>query len=70
MGLARRLLATSEVAVSIHAATSDHSLGVCIWEGESVEAVREVVEGVVGAWSDNEYFEMQVDGLAPGLDDD
>ena len=51
----------------IHAATSDHSLGVCIWEGESVEAVREVVEGVVGAWSDNEYFEMQVDGLTPQL---
>lgn len=39
----------------------------CIWEGESVEAVREVVEGAVGAWSDNEYFEMHVDGLTPQL---
>ena len=57
----------AHVALPIHAATSDHSLGVCIWEGESVEAVREVVEGVVGAWSDNEYFEMQVDGLTPQL---
>jgi len=57
----------THVALPIHAATSDHSLGVCIWEGGSVEAVREVVEGAVGAWSDNEYFEMHVDGLTPQL---
>ena len=48
-------------------ATSDHSLGVCIWEGGSVEAVREVVEGVVGAWSNNEYCNKHVDGLTPQL---
>jgi hypothetical protein len=55
------------VALPIHAATDDHTLGVCIWEGESVDAVREVVEGVVGDWSKNEYFEMHVDGLTPQL---
>lgn len=55
------------VALPIHAAKPDHTLGVCIWEGESVDAVREVVEGAVGAWSENEYFEMQVDGLTPQL---
>ena len=55
------------VALPIHAATHDHRLGVCIWEGESVDAVREVVEGVVGEWSKNEYFEMHVDGLTPQL---
>ena len=27
------------VALPIHAATNDHTLGVCIWEGESVDAV-------------------------------
>jgi hypothetical protein len=32
-----------------------------------VEGVREVVEGAVGSFSDNEYFEMQVDGLTPQL---
>lgn len=53
------------VALPIHAATHDHTLGVCIWEGESVDAVREVVEGAVGAWSENEYFEVHVDGLTP-----
>lgn len=57
----------THVALPIHAATEDHTLGVCIWEGESVDAVREVVEGAVGAWSDNEYFAMHVDGLTPQL---
>jgi hypothetical protein len=57
----------SHVALPIHAATQDHTLGVCIWEGESVDAVRELVEGVVGGLSENEYFEMHVDGLTPQL---
>ena len=55
------------VALPVHAATRDHRLGICIWEGESVAAVREVVEGAVGAWAENEYFEMEVDGLTPQL---
>jgi hypothetical protein len=55
------------VALPVHAATRDHKLGICIWEGESVAAVREVVEGAVGAWADNEYFEMEVDGLTAQL---
>jgi len=55
------------VALPIHAATPDHRLGICIWEGESVGAVREVVEAAVGPYSDNEYSQMEVDGLAPQL---
>jgi hypothetical protein len=55
------------VALPIHAATGDHTLGVCIWEGGSVDAVREVVEGAVGAWAYNDYYEMHVDGLTPQL---
>ncbi len=51
------------VSLPIHAATPDHTTGVCIWEGESVEAVRELVESVVGEHSENEYFEVEVDGL-------
>jgi len=53
------------VALPIYAATNDGGLGICIWEGESVDAVREVVEGAVGPWAVNEYYEMQVDGLTP-----
>ncbi len=55
------------VALPIHAATTDHTFGVCIWEGDSLPAVRDVVEGAVGAWAKNEYFEMHVDGLTPSL---
>ena len=51
----------------IHASTEDHTTGICIWEGESVEAVRELAESVIGPFSKNEYFEMHVDGLTPQL---
>jgi hypothetical protein len=54
------------VSLPVHAATPDHTTGVCIWEGESVEAVRELVESVVGEHSENEYFELEVDGLPAG----
>jgi hypothetical protein len=57
----------SSVALPIHAATSDHALGICIWEGESVEAVRKVAEGAVGPYAKNEYSEIHVDGLTPQL---
>ena len=53
----------SELKLPIHAATSDHSKAICIWEGPSVEAVRNRVESVVGPYSKNEYFEMSVEGL-------
>ena len=51
------------LTLPIHSATPDHRVGLCIWEGESVEVVRDVVEAVVGPYSDNEYFELEVDGL-------
>jgi hypothetical protein len=55
------------VALPVHAATPDHKLGICVWEGASVDAVREVVEGAVGPFANNEYYEMEVDGLTPQL---
>jgi hypothetical protein len=57
----------ASVALPIHASTGDHRLSICIWEGKSVEGVREVVEGAIGPYSDNEYFEMEVHGLTPQL---
>jgi len=51
------------VALPIHASTPARRLGVCIWEGDSVAAIREVVEAVVGPYAENEYSEMEVDGL-------
>jgi len=57
----------SHVALPIHASIDDHTFGICIWEGESVESIREVVEGAVGQWANNEYIEMHVDALVPQL---
>ena len=57
----------AHVALPIHASSPDHRLGICIWEGESVAAVREVVEAVVGPYAENEYAEMDVDGLTAQL---
>ena len=56
-----------DVALPIHAATPDHRTGICIWEGASVEAVRELVESVVGPFSDNEYLQLDVEGLELAL---
>jgi hypothetical protein len=47
----------------IHSATSDHATGICIWRGPSLQDVRQVVETVVGEFSTNEYYEVNVDGL-------
>ncbi len=54
-------------ALPIHAATKDHATGICLWEGKSVDAVRDLVEKLVGPFSKNEYFEMDVDGIKPQL---
>ena len=45
----------------VHAATPDHATAICIWQGPSVDAVRDLVESVVGGYSQNEYHEMQLD---------
>jgi hypothetical protein len=39
---------------------------ICLWEASSVEAVRQVVEPVVGQTSTNEYFEVDA-AKATGL---
>jgi hypothetical protein len=45
----------------VHAATRDHTTAICIWQGPSVDAVRDLVESVVGQYSENEYYEMELD---------
>jgi hypothetical protein len=55
------------VALPVHSATPDHRTGICIWEGKSVDAVRDLVESVVGPYSKNEYFPLEVHGLTPQL---
>ena len=31
-------------------------MGICIWEGSSVEEVKKFVDSVAGPYSNNEYF--------------
>ena len=50
-----------EFRLPVHAATRDHATGICIWQGPTVDAVRDLVESVVGQYSANEYFEMELD---------
>jgi hypothetical protein len=49
------------IRLPVHAATPDHTTGICIWEGPSVDAVRDLVESVVGEFSQNEYYELQLE---------
>ena len=48
----------------VHAETPDHSMGICIWDGPSMDAVRDLVESVVGKYSENEYYEVELDQSA------
>ena len=47
-------------AVKLHSAlpNDDGSRAVCLWEADSVDAVRRVVEDSVGDVSENEFFEV------------
>ena len=39
--------------------TRDGTRGICIWEGESVGAIRDFLEGHMRSFSSNEYFEVE-----------
>jgi hypothetical protein len=46
--------------VSLHATypQPDGARAICLWEADSVDTVRELVDGVTGSYSSNEYFEV------------
>ena len=45
----------------VHAETPDHTTALCVWDGPSVDAVRDLVESVVSEYSRNEYFEVELE---------
>ena len=47
----------------VHGETPDHSTANCVWEGPSVDAVRDLVESVVGEYSENEYHELELEAI-------
>jgi hypothetical protein len=54
--------------VALHSAfpNDDGSRAVCLWEADSLDAVREIVESTVGDVSNNEFFEVNASN-AQGL---
>jgi hypothetical protein len=50
----------AEFGLPVQAATPDHRMAICIWQGPSVDAVRDLVESVVAPYSQNEYFEVNL----------
>jgi hypothetical protein len=46
--------------------TADATRAVCVWESPSVAALREYIDGALGAASTNEYHELDV-GHSLGL---
>ena len=46
--------------------STDRSAAVCLWEGDSIDAVRSYVDSVTGDSSQNTYFEVDAE-LAMGL---
>ncbi len=51
--------------------SADGTSAVCLWEGDSVHKVRQAVEGAVGPFSHNTYFEVAAKGAVglPGSSD-
>ncbi len=48
-------------SLPVHAETPDHTTALCIWDGPSMDAVRDLVESVVGEYSRNEYYEVELE---------
>jgi hypothetical protein len=46
--------------------SQDKTEGVCLWESDSIESLREHIDAVVGDASENTYFEVDA-GFAVGL---
>jgi hypothetical protein len=55
-------------APRLHAAypSPDKTEGVCLWESNSLDALRDSLDRLVGDAADNTYFEVDA-GLAVGL---
>jgi hypothetical protein len=55
-------------APRLHAAfpSSDKTKGVCLWESDSIDALRDSVDALVGDAAENTYFEIDAEA-AVGL---
>jgi hypothetical protein len=54
-------ISTPPEGVTLHSAlpNADGSKAICVWEADSEQTVRATVEDMVGAYSSNDYFEVE-----------
>ena len=60
-GKAGEIVPNLPASVKLHQCFPNKSgtRGVCIWEGESVRAIQTYLDGQVGRFSSNDYFEVE-----------
>ncbi len=60
-GKAQEIVPTLPANLKLHHCfpNKDGSRGICVWEGESVVAVKSFLEPKVGDVSSNDYFEVE-----------
>jgi hypothetical protein len=63
---AQNLQVPSNLTLHSVVAKQDRTKAVCLWEGDSVDTVRDFVESAAGDISNNEYYEVN-DQTAMGL---
>ena len=61
-------LSPEGAGATLHAAypSNDKTNGVCLWESDSVDALRDSLDTLVGDAAENTYFEVDA-GVAVGL---
>jgi hypothetical protein len=61
-------LSPEGAGATLHAAypSNDKSNGVCLWESDSIDALRDSLDALVGDAAENTYFEVDA-GVAVGL---
>jgi hypothetical protein len=60
-GTAQEATSNLPAGLKLHSSfpNADGSKAVCVWEGNELNTVKELVEGSVGQFSKNEYFAVE-----------
>lgn len=68
MARGQKMLENTEPGLHVHqfCPSTDLAVATCVWEADSVDSVRDFVDGTLGDSSDNSYFEISTEN-AVGL---
>jgi hypothetical protein len=65
-GLAKAMTVPAPLKLHSVFPSTDGARGTCLWEGQSVDAVKQFVDGATNAFSKNDYMAVEA-GSAMGL---